>query len=132
MNRIQSIVSYRQYASILIRYLRPHRRTLAALALLLVGSIGLQLVNPQIIRYFIDTANAGGTMKPLYFAAGLFIGFSLLQQAISVAAAYFSENLGWKTTNRLRADLASISFRWICRSTSRIRQARSSSASTAM
>lgn len=106
MNRIQSIVSYRQYASILIRYLRPHRRTLAALALLLVGSIGLQLVNPQIIRYFIDTANAGGTMKPLYFAAGLFIGFSLLQQAISVAAAYFSENLGWKTTNRLRADLA--------------------------
>lgn len=106
MKRVRSIISLKQYSSILIRYLMPHRRTLAALGMLLAASIGLQLVNPQMIRYFIDTAQAGGDMKPLYIAAGLFICFSLVQQGVSVVAAYFSENLGWKTTNRLRADLA--------------------------
>jgi ATP-binding cassette subfamily B protein len=106
MKRVRSIISLKQYSSILIRYLMPYRRTLAALGMLLAASIGLQLVNPQMIRYFIDTAQAGGDMKPLYIAAGLFICFSLVQQGVSVVAAYFSENLGWKTTNRLRADLA--------------------------
>jgi ATP-binding cassette subfamily B protein len=86
--------------------LLPHRGTLVVLAILLFGSIGLQLVNPQIIRYFIDTAQSGGGMKQLYTAAVLFIAFSVVQQAVSVVAAYFSENLGWLTTNRLRGDLA--------------------------
>ncbi len=84
----------------------PYRGLLIRLALLLVTSIGLQLVNPQIIRYFIDTAKGEGSLEPLYAAAGLFIAFSLVQQGVSVVAAYYSENLGWSATNKLRADLA--------------------------
>ncbi|MFC0211567.1 ABC transporter ATP-binding protein [Paenibacillus chartarius] len=98
-------MNVQQYSAILKRYLLPHRSTLAFLALLLFVSIGLQLINPQIIRFFIDTAQSAGDMKPLYIAAALFIGFSIVQQGVSIAAAYFSENLGWKTTNRLRSDL---------------------------
>ncbi|WP_208920421.1 ABC transporter ATP-binding protein [Paenibacillus uliginis] len=89
----------------LVRYVLPQRKLLTGLTVLLFLSIGLQLVNPQIIRYFIDTAQGEGSLTPLYYAAGLFIAFSVLQQGISVAAAYFSENLGWKTTNKLRSEL---------------------------
>lgn len=81
------------------------RKLLIKMAALLLISIALQLINPQVIRYFIDTAQGEGSLKPLYIAAGLFIGFSLVQQLVSVCASYFSENLGWTTTNKLRADL---------------------------
>ncbi|KKC48160.1 MULTISPECIES: ABC transporter ATP-binding protein [Paenibacillus] len=94
------------YREMLARYVFPQRRLLWSLAALLLVSIGLQLVNPQIIRYFIDSAQSQGSITALYYAAGLFIAFSLLQQGVSVAAAYFSENLGWTTTNKLRAELA--------------------------
>ncbi|QGG58236.1 ATP-binding cassette domain-containing protein [Paenibacillus sp. B01] len=94
------------YREMLGRYVLPQKRLLGWLAALLLLSIGLQLVNPQIIRYFIDTAQGDGELTALYWAAGFFILFSLVQQGVSVAAAYFSENLGWSTTNRLRAELA--------------------------
>jgi len=94
------------YREMLVRYVLPQRKLLAALTALLLLSIGLQLVNPQIIRFFIDTAQGEGSLNVLYKAAGFFIGFSLLQQGVSIAAAYFSENLGWTTTNKLRAELA--------------------------
>ncbi|QAY68491.1 ABC transporter ATP-binding protein [Paenibacillus protaetiae] len=95
-----------QYYEVLKQYLFPWKKTLIALTALLLASTLLQLVSPQIIRYFIDTAGSGATMEPLYYAAGLFIGFALLQQLVSVIATYVSENLAWLTTNRLRGDLA--------------------------
>ena len=39
--------------------LRPQRRQVGALALLLLGSTGLQLLNPQIMRQFVDSATHG-------------------------------------------------------------------------
>lgn len=93
------------YRAMFSKYVLPQHRLLTWLAVLLAVSILLQLVNPQIIRYFIDTAQGQGSLNPLYAAAALFIGFSLIQQVISVCAAFFSENLGWSTTNNLRADL---------------------------
>ncbi len=41
-------------------YLRPQRLRVVGLALLPFSGIGLQLLNPQIIRYFIDNAQAAG------------------------------------------------------------------------
>ncbi|WP_261808078.1 ABC transporter ATP-binding protein [Paenibacillus sp. N3.4] len=106
MKRKQKQNSMGQYAELLRRYLLPQRKTLVVLTVLLFMSIGLQLINPQIIRYFIDTAQSQSSMQPLVTAAILFIGFSLIQQLVSVIATYFSENIGWKTTNTLRVDLA--------------------------
>lgn len=96
----------RNYYEMLSRYLLPQKKALLLLALLLFASIGLQLLNPQIIRFFIDTAQSDKAMEPVYYAAALFIGFAVVQQLVSVAAAYVSENLAWRTTNRLRGDLA--------------------------
>lgn len=86
-------------------YLRPEwpRATLLG-ALLLVG-IGLQLANPQIVRVFIDHAQAGEPIEQLVWIALLFIGVALLTQLATVAETYVAEDLGWRTTNSLRVDL---------------------------
>ena len=75
------------------------------MGLLLLTSIGLQLANPQVLRYFIDTATGGGTAPSLMVAALLFIGIALTNQAVSIYARYLSENVAWTATNQLRTDL---------------------------
>jgi ABC-type multidrug transport system fused ATPase/permease subunit len=99
-------LSLRRYWGLLAQYLAPRRGKVIVLAILIFANIGLQLVNPQIIRYFIDTASATAETGPLYLAATTFLITSLLLQFIGVAATYVSEDVGWLTTNQLRADLA--------------------------
>nr|WP_246079692.1 ABC transporter ATP-binding protein [Paenibacillus piri] len=94
------------YTRLLSAYLKPQRKSIIGLSILLLAGIGMQLVNPQIIRYFIDTANIQSSMEPLWYAAGLFIAVSLAHQGITVAATYIGENVGWIATNKLRGDVA--------------------------
>lgn len=95
----------KRYWALLAHYLAPLRLKVGLLAVLIFSGIALQLVNPQFIRYFIDTATTSDT-QPLYLAALTFLGASLLLQGISVAATYVGEDVGWQSTNQLRADLA--------------------------
>lgn len=76
------------------------------MALLLFSQIGLQLLNPQILRYFIDTASEGGALQSLINAALSFIGVAIMVQALAIANTYLSETVGWTATNNLRFDLA--------------------------
>jgi ATP-binding cassette subfamily B protein len=85
--------------------LRPQRRPIAALALLLLASIGLQLLNPQVMRRFVDSAMRGAPDRDLALAAGVFLLIALIQQAASVGATYLSERIGWTATNALRGAL---------------------------
>ena len=97
----------KRYADLLYDYLRPQWRKVTLLAVLLLGSIGLRIINPQIIRYFLDTAIDGNASDDgLVVAAIAFLGISVLIQGMSVAATYFGEDVGWTATNNLRADLA--------------------------
>lgn len=96
----------RRYASLMLAYLAPQRRRMVALGALLLGSIGLQLVNPQVLRVFLDAATSGGSARSLALAAAIFIGAALGQQALALAATYVSERVAWLATNALRADLA--------------------------
>ena len=98
-------VRLRQYVELLVRYLRPQAGMVAALAVLLFTGIGLQLVNPQIVRYFIDEALAGSPVSRLIAAAALFTVIAVVQQVVNVLAAYASGRVGWTATNALRADL---------------------------
>src|SRR5215218_4763783 len=61
----------------LLTYLRPQRRRVGLLALLLLGSIGLQLFNPQILRRFLDSARQGAGNETLAIAAVLFLLIAL-------------------------------------------------------
>jgi ATP-binding cassette subfamily B protein/ATP-binding cassette subfamily C protein len=95
----------KRYLTLLLTYLKPQWLRTLVLAVLLLTSIVLQLLNPQILRYFIDTALAGGATTSLVEAGILFIIVSLLNLVVSTATTYFSEYIAWTTTNRLRADL---------------------------
>ena len=93
------------YQALLVQYLKPQWHRILLLSLLLLTSVGLQLVNPQILRYFIDTALGNNATTPLLLAGLLFIGIALLNQGTSVWATYVSENIAWTATNTLRTDL---------------------------
>jgi ABC-type multidrug transport system fused ATPase/permease subunit len=98
----------KRYWDLLAKYLQPLRFKVALLALLIFSMIGLQLANPQIIRYFIDTAlaGAGPDDRGLWLAALAYLLAALLLQGVGVAATYVGEDVGWRATNHLRADLA--------------------------
>jgi ATP-binding cassette subfamily B protein len=101
-------------AAVLAVYLRPEGRRLSALALFLVAGTAVQLASPQIIRAFIDTAAQGGpdaSVERLWMLAGLFIAVTLLAQVLQIGSTYFSEQLGWSATNRMRQDLAEHALR---------------------
>lgn len=95
-----------RYGRLLARYLWPQGRQVGLLAVLLLSSIALQLVNPQILRNFIDSAQAGSSLGILTQIALVFLGAALVGQVFSVAANYLGESVGWTATNHLRQDLA--------------------------
>jgi ATP-binding cassette subfamily B protein len=97
---------FRRYWNLLARHITPQKGRFALLTALLLGSIGLQVVNPQIVRTFIDAATTGQTVERLATAALTFIGIALVQQVVSVSASYVGENVAWTATNALRAELA--------------------------
>jgi ABC-type multidrug transport system fused ATPase/permease subunit len=94
------------YRDLLLKYLKPQSRRVALLAVLLLGSIALQLTSPQILRAFIDAATAGDAASHLRLMALVFLAAAFSQQALAVTATYWSERVGWTATNALRADVA--------------------------
>ncbi|MBN1287143.1 MAG: ABC transporter ATP-binding protein [Anaerolineae bacterium] len=99
-------IPFRQYWNLLVDYLRDQKVRFVLLVVLLLSSIGLQVLNPQIVRYFIDAAQSGADTDALMRAALVFISLALLQQVVGVGATYTGENVAWTATNALRADLA--------------------------
>ena len=99
-------IPFRQYWQLLSRHIRPQMGRFILLGILLFSGIGLRVINPQIIRYFIDTVKSGGDSSLLVNAAILFIVVALLQQVLGVGAAYTGEFVAWTATNELRAELA--------------------------
>ena len=99
-------IPLRDYWNLLVEYLRTQRVRMALLVVLLLGSIGLQLLNPQIMRNVIDSALAGEAIGSLTLLATLFFGFALGQQIVAIFASYTGESVAWTATNLLRHDLA--------------------------
>ncbi|MBN1579486.1 MAG: ABC transporter ATP-binding protein [Anaerolineae bacterium] len=99
-------IPFRQYWDLLARHIKPQRGRFVLLTVLLFSGIGLQIVNPQIMRYFIDAAKTGESVQKLLVAAIAFIGIALFQQTVSVGATYVGENVAWTATNALRAEIA--------------------------
>jgi ATP-binding cassette subfamily B protein/ATP-binding cassette subfamily C protein len=99
-------IPLKQYTSLLAHYLKPQQGRVVGLAIALLSSIGFQILNPQILGYFIDTAVAGGSQQKLLIAAFLFMGLALLTQILTVTATYLGETVAWTATNALRLDLA--------------------------
>lgn len=92
--------------TLLLEALRPQRRRVVLMSLLLLAALACQLVNPQVIRYFLDAAQAGNTGRPLLIAALVYILFAFLQEGLNLAGGYLSQRVGWSSTNRLRRRMA--------------------------
>lgn len=91
---------------LLLRYLAPYKGRVALLSTLVVLTLALQLANPQLIRYFIDSAENRSGFDQLIGAAAIFTALTIVQQIALLAATYVGEVVGWLATNRLRVDLA--------------------------
>ena len=100
-------VSFRRYAALLSQYLKPQWLRVTLLAIFMFTGIGLSLLNPQILRYFIDTAKAGGATRNLLIAGGAFFAIGALGQVVMLVNTYLAQDVGWRATNRMRGDLAS-------------------------
>ncbi len=94
------------YWDLLYQHVRPQRWRFTLLMALMLANIGLQVVNPQIMRSFIDSALGGAPLAGLALAAVAFITIAIVQQMVSVILTYQGENLAWSATNALRAELA--------------------------
>ncbi|MBX3000521.1 MAG: ABC transporter ATP-binding protein [Caldilineaceae bacterium] len=94
------------YGRLLATYLGPQRGRVILLAGLILLTITLQLANPQIIRYFLDSLQQGSQLGSLLGAAGLFMAVTIVQQMVLLTATYVGEIVGWTATNALRVDLA--------------------------
>lgn len=96
----------RGYRALLGRYLGPYRGRAVLLATLLFTSTGLQLANPQLLRRFIDGAQAGLPLRVLTVTAVVYLSVALVRRGLDISAAYVGNDLGWRATNALRGDLA--------------------------
>lgn len=97
---------FKAYWDLLAQHIRPQRGRFSLLAVLLLGSIGLRIFAPQVMRTFIDSALAGEALQTLTWTALIFMGIAVLQQLMSIAVTFVGENVAWTATNDLRAELA--------------------------
>ncbi len=96
-------VPFKYYVSLLRTYLKPQWFKVGMLTLLLFVSIGLEILNPQLLGHFIDMVQS--SMNVLMPIALLFIALVIANQLITTLASYMSEDISWRATNALRVDL---------------------------
>lgn len=99
------MIPVRAYWRLLRRYLRPLRARAAVMGALLLTGIAFQVINPQLIRAFIDGALEGAPTSELLAPAIWFVLLAVGHQLLSVAATYFAQQVGWSATNTMRTDL---------------------------
>ena len=99
-------VPLRHYATLLIRYLRPHWKRVVFLGVFMFTGIGLNLLNPQIVRYFIDTAQSDGAVQNLIWAGIAFLAIGIIRQGVQIVSSYLGQDVGWRATNQMRNTLA--------------------------
>ncbi|NHJ46953.1 MAG: ABC transporter ATP-binding protein [Asgard group archaeon] len=97
--------SLRKYWRLQKKYLSLFKKEMIFLAISLFTNLALTLVNPQVIRYYVDTIATSTDTKTLTYAALIYIGVSLLSHFFYLSALYFGVKIVWGATNRLRFDL---------------------------
>ncbi|MEM7466060.1 MAG: hypothetical protein AAF387_04175 [Pseudomonadota bacterium] len=97
------------YWALLSTRLQAQRFRVLTLAILLLSSIGVQLIIPQVMRLFIDGIQAGASMQALFQIALIFLGVAILKYGFIFGANYASQIVGWMATS---APALSAHLRW--------------------
>ncbi|HVM20466.1 MAG TPA: ABC transporter ATP-binding protein [Egibacteraceae bacterium] len=82
--------------------LRPRRRALVGLGLIVTAASLLPLAGPQLLRAFIDRAVAGAALTTLLGIAGAYVALGVAAQVVTVGSAYVATRMAWTATNDLR------------------------------
>jgi ATP-binding cassette, subfamily B, bacterial len=95
----------KRYWTLLHTYLQPQRRRMLLLGVLLALKIASRLINPQIVRTFLDQAMAGAPTPFLLRQGALFLAIAAVTQVLTVISVTVGETVAWTATNALRLDL---------------------------
>ncbi|MGE5561175.1 MAG: ABC transporter ATP-binding protein [Chloroflexota bacterium] len=90
---------------LLFHYLKPYWLTLIVLLAALLAGAAVQLGLPRILGAFIDQVLGGAGAATLARLALSYLALAGANQLLGLVIAYLGQNLAWKTTNALRADL---------------------------
>src|SRR5258708_18402821 len=74
-----------RYWRLLAHYLRPQWPRMGLLAVILCGTICVQVVTPLVASHFIDQATSGGDLRDLIVLALLTMGLALAGQGLAFA-----------------------------------------------
>lgn len=90
---------------LLSRYLKNQNLKFIMLSFTVVLGIIIQIINPQIVRTFIDAAITPSPKSRLLSMALAFFCLAFLQQFLAVGSTYLAQKIGWQATNTLKEDL---------------------------
>ncbi len=100
-------VPFQKYFQLLSKYMGPFKRHVTLLAGFMLLNIVLRIVNPQVIRFYIDSVIDDEPLQVLAYAAILYIIFAIISQALTIFNVYLSQSVSWGSTNLLRSDILS-------------------------
>ncbi|MEE8603258.1 ABC transporter ATP-binding protein [Euzebya tangerina] len=92
--------------TLLLAYLRPERRALALLTLLLLVTMGLPVLAPVLLGQIVDGALAGLPTQDLLALVATFLLITLTADSLQLVVTYWSVKLAWRVGNAIRLDLA--------------------------
>lgn len=105
------MIPVRAYLALLTSHLHGLRARVVGMSVAVLVGIVAQLVAPQFIKQVIDGALDGEPSSQLVPLAIAFIVLAFVQQLVTVLATWMAEDVGWRATNRLRADLTAHALR---------------------
>lgn len=93
------------FGSFLIKYLEGQGKTLLLLGVFFISNIVLQILSPQVLSNFIDSAEGGKSIKYVIFLVFVYMVTILINMVGDVCESYFAKSFGLKITNLLKKDV---------------------------
>lgn len=95
----------KHFSSFLFKYLKGQIKIIILLAIFFMSNIVLQIVAPQILSYFIDSAKCGKNFSYISFIVVIYLITIIFNMIMNVGENYFAQSFGWTVTNKFRKDV---------------------------
>lgn len=99
------MIKQKYFGSFLMKYLKGEKKAIIVLAIFFIGNIVLQIFSPQVLSYFIDSAQSGKTLGYISMIVLMYMVTIVLNMAGGVCESYFAQSFGWRITNSFRKDV---------------------------
>lgn len=83
----------KKHLKFILKYLKTQKCIVSLLILVSLANIGMQLINPQISRCFLDEATKGNIGKNLTIVALMFIVVAFIAQVFNVLVSYIGQKV---------------------------------------